>query len=164
MLLFDMKEWIIRIIGVVLLISIFSLLTPSGKLNKLIKGVFSFILSLVITSPILSYFTKSDYDYSCIFEEINYDEIYLSYVVQEKVNQKQQSCAKIAQELGITNAQVIIEYSVGQAFEIKISGVTVNLKNSVINSESEHINIIDKLKTKFSEYLNIDKNLVIVYE
>lgn len=159
-----MKEWILSIIGVVLLVSIFSLLTPSGRLNKIIKGIFSFIISLVIISPVLSYFTDTDVAFTYDFSDIAYDKLYLSYVAEESVNQKQQNCIKIAEELGISEAQVIIEYSVGQAFEIQISGVTVNLRNSVINSESEHINIIDNLRMSISEYLNINESLVVIDE
>ena len=49
-----MREWLLGIVGVVFCGLMIDVLSPNGKLMKLIKGVFGIITTFVIVSPIFN--------------------------------------------------------------------------------------------------------------
>ena len=51
-MLSDISSWIMSIAGIICLSVIVELVLPDGQLNRYIKGIFSFIILLVIISPI----------------------------------------------------------------------------------------------------------------
>ena len=74
-----MKEWILSIGVVILLTSIVGLILPEGKMGKYIKCFFSFIILLVLLTPLLN--KEVIYSDFLINEnEIQLQENYLNYV------------------------------------------------------------------------------------
>ena len=92
------------------------------------------------------------------------DENFLLNTARAKIDKLQLNCVKIAESNGINGATALIEYSVNENYEPEISEVKIYLQNAVITSESEHIDILQRLKKSVAEYLSITENLVKIYE
>ena len=160
-----MKEWVLKIILSVFTLSSLSIILPEGKLTGYVKYVFSILLIPLIVEPILIV-KNTEFDYSSVFNEtqIEVQSDYLEYVSSLKVQEYDKLLSGCVENLGVSNAKINILYNVDENYKIHIKKVRVDLKNSVINSDKEHIDIIETIKTTVAEYLKIDKDGVVVYE
>ena len=160
-----MKDWIVSISAVVIITAIVSLILPEGKLGKHIKSIFSIFIVFTIIKPII-YIKDNDFNYQNIFNqdniELQYD--FIDYISNEKIEEYEKNCVDILEQNGIKKASVKLTYSLNNTQEIIIKFVSVDLKNSVINSDKAHIDIINEIKKLLATYLNIGIDLVNVYE
>lgn len=160
-----MKNWVLSVITTVFIISLIALILPSGKLSKHVKNTLSFIVVLVIVSPIIN-LKNIEVDFEKLFE---YDNVviqqeYIEYVNQEKIKILTDDCQKLIQNDGVEGARIVLNHILNENNVVIIQNITIYLENAVINSEKEHIVIIEKLKKTLSEYLKINEDMVIVYE
>lgn len=157
-----MKSWILSICAVIILTTIVSFILPDGKMKKPIESVFSLLTIIAIISPLFSidllnfkFDLVNDYDF-------NYQESFLGYISESKKQKNLDDCKIILKDLGINNTDVLIYYIDDSELEIK--RISINLKNSVIISEKEHIDIINEAKKDISDYFQIEKSNVIFIE
>ena len=162
-----MTAWLIRVVAVVLFISLLTVMIPDGKTGKFIKPILSLVIVGVIFTPILYGFDKtggltvsSGKEYG---NALNYDEKYIYFVFDKKIENCENNCKDILSEYGINGATVTIQYSVDKDYSVSFNGVFVNLKNAVINGEEENINLVSEIKKKLAEYLHMDEKDVTVY-
>lgn len=162
-----MTAWLIRVVAAVLFISLLTVMIPDGKTGKFIKPILSLVIVGVIFTPILYGFDKagvltvsSGKEYG---NALNYDEKYIYFVFDKKIENYEDNCKDILSEYGINGATVTIQYSVDKDYSVSFNGVFVNLKNAVINGEEENINLVSEIKRKLAEYLRIDEKDVTVY-
>lgn len=163
--LFNMKSWVLSIISTVFVVSLIILILPNGKLSKYIKSTLSLVVVLVIVSPLFK-LNNIEINFENIFANSNViiQQEYIDYVNQEKIKTLIDKCQILISEIGVEGAKTSMDYYVDEQNTIIILDFTVYLKNAVINSENEHIVIIDKLKNTLSEFLKINKEQVVVYE
>ena len=83
MLSSNIKDFLIKIICVVLILSIILLIIPNGKTKGTIKLIFSIIISLFFISPLLK-IKNSEYNLEPTYYQENIDENYLSFFLQKK--------------------------------------------------------------------------------
>ncbi len=160
-----MKQWTYSISAIVILASIIMIILPNGRTSTIIKSIFSLVIMLVIISPIKS-LTNKEYTFENMFEENNLiiQEDYLEYITQKKLYIYKENVIKILENLGIKNATFEYEYTVSDLYEISFNKVFINLKNSVIQSENNHIIITENIKNSLSEYLEINKEFIEIYD
>lgn len=160
-----MKNWLISIAVTVIITTSLSMLLPGGKTKNFIKGTFSLLLMWVIMQPVVN-FKNSGIKLDNLENKdevvLQYD--YLGYIAQEKIEYYEKDCRKILEEIGIKNASVIIKYYMTEKGEVSIEKVKIILYDSVIVSDKEHIDIIEEIKVKLSDYLNVGRDLVVIYE
>lgn len=154
-----MKDWAISIGVVVTIISLISLIIPDGKMGKYVKGMFSLLVILVIIKPFTGEL-DGQFTWNSQSETIQYQENYLYYTTQKRVENSEGYCEKMLENLGILHASVNISYKIENLPEISIKKVSVNLENSVINADKEHIDIIEQAKKSITEYLNVSNDVV----
>ena len=157
-----MKTWIVSIIVVVLSISIIALIFPSGKLGSYVKSIFVFVLTFVLLKPITE-IKNQDVNISFDNFEVAYQVEYLDYIGKYKINKMVENCELIANNLGVNGITVKLEYELLDYAEIQVNKVELNLENTVINSDKEHIVIIEKVKKTIADYLGIDNSKVVTY-
>ncbi len=154
-----MRDWVVSIGVVVVIISVISLLIPDGKMGKYVKRIFSLLIVLVIIKP----FTE-EFDIAGIFylenNQVVYQEQYIYYSIEKRVEEYEQNSIKLMENSGIFNSKINIKYQVEDVSDIKIKQVVINLKNSVIKSNAEHIDIIEEAIKSVADYLNINKNII----
>ncbi|MBR2871430.1 MAG: stage III sporulation protein AF [Clostridia bacterium] len=159
-----MKDWVVSIVFTVLITSIIGLIVPEGRLGKLIKGVFSFVILLVVIQPIFSISTENtDYVFPAVDIENGIQEDYIFFVNSKKVENMEKQCVRLIKENGY-DSNVLIEYEFDNSNHISIKFVKIKLLNQVIKPDKEHIVVIEELTKSICSYLNIETNQVIFYE
>ena len=161
--LFKMQNWLISIIGAVIISTIATFVMPIGRTNKAVKSVFSILLILIIFKPV---FNINISDITKIFTEnnVNLQLDYVEYFNKEKNKSNEKLCNSLLYEYNFTNATTSIEYKTLTEGVYKIEKVKIFLNLKVIKENNEHINIIDELRDKIKEILCIEKEQVIVYD
>lgn len=160
-----MKSWVLSIVIVVFSITAISMLFPNGKTGKFIKSIFSLILILVALNPLdnlnFSNLIRNDF---YVDDDIYLQSDYIDFINKNKVNYYIKNCNLILEELGVFNSEINILFSDEENFKSKITKVIINLKNAVIKSDKEHIVIIENVKSRILEYLNLDSSGLMIYE
>ena len=160
-----MGEWILRICAISLITSIILLILPQGKMSKYIKGIFSVLIAVSIFSPFIDIdLTQFDYNYNIEDVSIAPDEGYLRYYYQNQTNNKEINAENILANIGIFNADVIIDYYVNEQHEITINLVEINLQNAVFNSNKLHKDIIEDARKIISDYFLVERKAVVINE
>ena len=165
MLLYKMKNWVLSIGAIIILTSVIGIILPEGKLSKNVKSIFSLIVVLVVVQPVIS-LKNNSFSIETIFEEQNVflQEDFIYYVNEQKMTNNQKLCENYLQNTGISNGKIFIEYTINQNGQALINRVIIDLQNAVINSELEHIDIIENILSYVSNVLMINKNQVIINE
>ncbi len=161
-----MKSWILSVGAMILLTAIVSIILPKGKTSGLIKSVFALLSLLVIFKPVAA-LKNGSIEFPLTFvsggQDIIIQDNYIQYVFNKKNENNQKYCEEILSENGIDKAIVTIEYYVEEIATYKIQKVILNLEKSVINSDKEHIHIIETAIEEIAEYLNIDTEVIETY-
>ena len=85
----------------------------------------------------------------------------MNYIRVKKIKEK---CVEIAKENTIFDAGFDVIYTIDDDYNLSISKIIINLSNSVIKLDKEHIDIIEKVKDEISSRVGIDDKLIEVYE
>ena len=138
----SVSSWILSIAGVICLSVIAEFILPDGQTNKYVRGIFSFVILLIIMSP-LPKLLKKDFDLSKIFDyksSIKADEDYLYQINLDKLAYYKSEIEKDIKSHGYDNVQVYLNCNIRDK-NMEFKSITVDLKNLVIRANSEHKNI-----------------------
>lgn len=152
-MLAELSKWIISITGIICASVIIEFVLPEGQMNRYIKGILSFMIVLVIITPIPK-LLKSEYDYSNIFNyenNIGIDEDYLYQLNLDKINALKEDIESEVLMHGYKNVEVYISANI---FENQMSykSINVDLSRLVISDNAEH-NDITKIKKDISSII-----------
>lgn len=137
-----LSAWVLSIAGVVLLSVLVELILPSGAMNKYIKGIFAFIIMLVILTPIPKLLNQN-IDISNFFNSdvIQPDEDYIEQINLDKLSALQTEIEKEIENEGYQNVKVYISSNIfDNTFQIR--SATIDLTNLVITANAERTNIV----------------------
>lgn len=165
-LFYDMKEWILSLSGTILLTTVFSLIIPNGKTASVIKTVFSFLCVFVFIKPVLSLSGANkdiSFDFSSDYQ-LNLEEEYLSYFLQERKSGYQAICKNVLSKNDLICKDILIDFVDEKNFDYNINKITVYLDVSVIENKNKHINNKEKSRSSIAEYFGINQNSVVFYE
>lgn len=160
-----MKEWIYSIIAIVLLTTIITIIVPEGKLGKMIKGIFALSVMLVIISPIISLSSFNSQGFitnSQIYT--NVQETFLTYINDNKTELIQKELINSFENLGIEDALIDLDYEYSNNYVYSIKNAKIYLNNAVINSEKEHILVIEEMINTVIEKTNLLRKDIYIYE
>lgn len=122
-----MEQYLLQIVGMAILTTVFSLLAPEKKLKKPIEGVLKLCMLTVLFSPVFLFFTKEQEIFS--LTEINLTDE--TYVEQSRAL----AVKKYAEE----------EYGVTVRVEISENFLDVYILDFGMIEENRHINIQNEL-------------------
>lgn len=159
-----MTGWIFSVFSAVIIVSVISIVLPDGRTSKFVKPFISLVLILIIVSPIVKSDTALDGIFNASENVLETDADFLEYIAASKIDFYTKNCIKTAEKNGIIGSDILIKYNIDKQGTINIYGVSVNLQNAVISSESEHIVILQSLKKEISDYLKIEESGVEFYE
>lgn len=156
------SSWIMAIVGVSVLGVLVDLVMPNGQTKKYIKGIFAFIVVLVIISP-LSNLLNKNFSIDDIFEEdaIVIQEDFVYQVNRDRLETLENMIVADLKEQGIGNITVNISANVFTN-KMKIEAVFVDLSQVVINQNLEHIDINELVAKSVLKYVSIDKNNIVI--
>ncbi len=151
-MLCELSNWILSIAGIICVSVIVELILPDGQMNRYIKGIFSFIIILVVIMPIPKLLNR-DFNFSNIFDnsgyEINSD--YLYQVNLDKMNSVKNEIEKQIEKRGYLNVVVSINCDIFDN-SMQYKSIFVDLSDLVISGQAEH-NYISKIKKDISSII-----------
>lgn len=151
-MLSELSNWILSIAGIICVSVIVELILPDGQMNRYIKGIFSFIIILVVIMPIPKLLNR-DFNFSNIFDnsgyEINSD--YLYQVNLDKMNSVKNEIEKQIEKRGYLNVVVSINCDIFDN-SMQYKSIFVDLSDLVISGQAEHNNI-SKIKKDISNII-----------
>ncbi len=159
------SQWVISVVGIVLLSILADIILPHGQTNKYIKNIFAIITVFVIVTPLPSLFENVSYQGDLIMQQETpvVDENFLNQLAISKQAEKETVLTNIFKENGYSNinANVHILFEEGV---FKIDLIEINIKNAVIRDEDKNINIKENLLKLVIDACDVSKDRVIFYE
>lgn len=151
-MLCELSNWILSIAGIICVSVIVELILPDGQMNRYIKGIFSFIIILVVIMPIPKLLNR-DFDFSNIFDNSGYeiDSDYLYQVNLDKMNSVKNEIEKQIEKRGYLNVVVSINCDIFDN-SMQYKSIFVDLSDLVISGQAEHNNI-SKIKKDISSII-----------
>lgn len=135
-----MNTYLLTILGVILLGVMVDIVLPSGSTSKYISGIFAIFVLFTIISPVLNWI-KSDYTLKDYFTstEIELDNKLLHSMTNTRINEVENDIEQQLEDDGYIGVDIIIKFELEEN-SVKITQVLADLKNLVINQNSENIN------------------------
>ncbi len=149
----EFSTWIISVAGVICLSVLVELVLPEGQINKYIKGIFSFVIILVIIMPIPK-LLGTNLDFSNIFDydEIQVDNDYIYQLNLDKLNDIKESIEEDISSRGYQNVKIYLNCNIFDN-ALQFNSIFVDLTNLVISENAEHKNIT-KIKQDITQIIN----------
>ena len=137
-----MKAYILSIAGIVLISAVVSMIAPSGKMGKFVRGTTKLLILLVMLSPIISWI-EGKTELSLSSSNIQTDEAYLERCVSlMEEGDARDISAYLLSEYGVT-AEVYTEREADGFF--RLQKITVNVTDFGIIGQDGHINIMTRI-------------------
>lgn len=142
-MLASISNWILSITGVICISVIVELILPNGQMNRYIKGIFSFIIILVIIMPIPK-LLKLNIDLSNAFntENVKVQEDYLYQMNLDKIMTIKEETEAEIKSKGYNNVVVSINADIF-AQKVEFKSISVDISNLVITDKATHKDIVD---------------------
>ena len=135
-----MKAYILSIAGILILSSVITILSPSGKMKPMIQSATRLACVFVLISPFaqINQFNFSDFNISTV------DEGYLQTCISLAQEQESQIITQKIKNLYGQDCFVSVTCEGESPFSVK--KIQIKIEHSSIISQREHIDIIDKIK------------------
>lgn len=156
-------NWILSIVGIVLISVLVEIILPSGEMQKYIKSVFAIFIVFVMIYPIVNIdIDKIDFN-KFIYNETStiLNENYLKNYNEEYKNSLQNIVEKQLENNGFLNVNVEILYNMS-ANDFEIEKVKLNAKNLVINTNSVHIDKYKEMREVVVNLLSVESEKVVI--
>ncbi len=158
-----MNSWIICVVSTILITTILNILIPSKRFGTLIKSLFSLVCLLVILKPLIN---DINFDNVNSFADFSFIEQqgFIEYCINEKENDAVIKCDNLLEQNGIKNAKVYALFDIDENDKIFAKRIEINLKNAVIISDKEHIDIIEEIKHQICDLFEVNLKDIFIYE
>lgn len=156
-----MKAWLISIVCITIMEVIFFIIIPNGKLTGVIKSIFSFVLIMVIVSPILK-IKNENFSFEEFFqnESISVQENYIDYVYNKNQHLLKERISVILQNNNVKYKEISLIFDDESVHENKIKNIKIILIKDENSSSSEHIYTIEQIKKEITEKISVDKSKI----
>ena len=160
----SISAWILSIAGICLLSVAMDLILPEGKMNAVIKNVFSYIVVFVVLMPLPS-LINGEFSFGDLFSsvELEIQDEYIYNVNQAKLDKWSKDIDNDLQNIGVYGAVVSISANIFE-YNMKIDAVYVDLYNAVISENLMNKNIKAEVENVVLSIVDLDKNKVVIYE
>ena len=165
-----MNAYVLSIISAVLITSISAIIMPEGKIAKYVKGIYAFIMLLIIISPVVPMIKNGDFSFQSVFNkdsDYKLDKGYLDYIYSKKIENDEAEIYHYLinnEELNLKKTPFYIEIFIKNSDIYEISKINVNFSGEVINGNEEHINIVNKIKQAVKDFTGVDEDNIFINE
>ncbi len=157
-----MTEYILSILGIVLLGVMIDVIIPSGSISKFIKSLFGIFVLAVIIMPVIKFFNTTR-DFNLEYTNYELNQTLLNYINNQKVLAIADDIETELYDNGFSNIDIKINYSTNDN-NLTYNSCEVNLKNLVISKDKQHINKYEFIIEVIKEYTNLVEEVIIFYE
>lgn len=158
----SISAWVLSIAGISVIGVLVELILPNGQTKKYVKGVFAFVVVMVIITPLPKLF-GSDFKVDDIFEEdaIIIQEDFVYQVNRDRLEKIEEMIELDVKEEGFENVEVKINANIFTT-NMTIDAVFVDLTNLVITKNGEHKNTNEIITNSILKYVNVDKSDIVI--
>ncbi len=156
------SAWVMAIAGVCVLGVLVDLILPNGQTKKYIKGIFAFVVVLVVVSPLPSLFNK-DFSLSNIFKEDDamiIQEDFIFKVNKDRIESLENMIEADLSEQGASEIKITLSANIFTD-KLKIDAVFVDLSRMVLSSNLEHKDINELVIKSVLKYVQIEKDSIV---
>lgn len=156
------SSWVLSIAGISVIGVLVELILPSGQTKKYVKGVFAFVVVMVIITPLPKLF-GSNFQVDDIFEEdaIIIQEDFVYQINRERLEKIEEMIESDLKEEGFEHVTVKINANIFTV-NMSIDAVFVDLTNLVITENAKHKNTNDTIINSVLKYVNVNKSDIII--
>ena len=137
-----MTQYILSIVGVVLLLALIAIVAPSGKMGQFLKGATKLVTLFVMLAPLRGLISGEGLTFSVA--ELETDEAYLAYCAQELAAQDEEEIVLWLDETYGVAGQAQVERNADTTFSYQKIAVTIT--NFGIYEQDEHIHISEQIE------------------
>ena len=137
-----MQTYILSIVGAVLISAVITIIAPSGKMGKFVKGAMKLFTLIVLITPFVSWFQSGELSLSAgVLKE---DDGYFAACAEMLAKRDEEAIsAAVREEFGLeTTAEVVRKADATFARE----KITVKISDFGIYGQGEHTHIIDRVQ------------------
>ena len=136
-----MKAYILSIAGIVLISAVVSMIAPSGKMGKFVRGTTKLMILLVMLAPLISWL-EGKTEFTLSSSSIDTDDKYLERCITlMEVGDSRTISAYLLSEYGVT-AEICTERE-DETF--RLQKITVKVTDFGIIGQDGHINIMTRI-------------------
>lgn len=159
------SSWVLSIAGIIMLSVLVDVILPDGKVTKFIKSIFSYLIIIVILSPIFSFLSNKTFSVNDIFQTsaVELQDGFIAKVNRQFLDNIEIAIEKDCEDVGYKFVEIGIEADIFQS-DINIKQISVDLSKMVIDKKVEHTNIKTSIKNIILNHIKIDKELIVFYE
>ena len=136
-----MKAYILSIAGVVLLSAVITIIAPSGKMGKFLRGAAKLVILFVMVSPIAAFFADGKFSFET--SSVSLDEGYLGYCAEQFSEEDETAIAAYLYEEYGVRADVDVLRRADEDFSYE--KISVEITDFGIIGQDEHIHMIDEI-------------------
>lgn len=159
----SISSWVLSIAGIVCISVIIEIIMPEGQMNKYIRGVLSFIIILVIISPLPNLLKAKDININPTINQIG---------IQQEFIDNFNIAKKDAYELDLSKLMESIGYGdVSFELNLKTDGekyyfdkLFVDLSKLVIKENAQHKDIVEIKEEILGEVSKVIKDVEVYFE
>lgn len=157
----SISAWVLSVAGISILGVLIDLILPSGQTRKYVKGVFAFIVVLVIITP-LPKLLGGEYRAEDIFEEdaIIIQDDFIYEVNRDRLTKIEDMIESDLKETGLCGVEIQLNANIFTS-NMTIDAVFVNLKNLVITENLQHKDINEIVIKSVLKYVNVSESDII---
>ena len=158
----SISTWVLSVAGISIIGVLIELILPMGQTKKYVKGVFAFIVVLVIITPLPKLF-GGEYRVEDIFEEdaIIIQEDFIYEINRDRLEKIEAMIESDLLEKGYKNIDIQLNANIFTN-NMSIDAVFVDLSGLVISENLQHKNINDIVIESVLKYVNVPKSDIII--
>jgi len=157
-----MSNYILSILGIVILGIIIDVIIPSGNINKYIKSIYAIFIVAVIVSPFVNYL-KKDKDFNIHYQEYEISENLLNFIYKNRISSLEDEIELKLNSEGYSGINIIINFS-SENNELSYNSCTINLENLVISTDKQHINSYEFITEVVRSYTGLEDEEILINE
>lgn len=157
-----MTEYILKIVGAVVICVLIDLIMPSGKMEKVVKICMSLIIIFIIISPIPSLISKVK-NYSLGEGDELIDLSYVKKINLQKIDNLEEKIEAELKNYGIENIEIELMCDLSKT-EITYLFANIDARSVVLDEKASGIDLTEKIKEVVQKYVDIKEENILVYE
>lgn len=145
-----MKEYFYQTLSIITFLALVDLLISKSSNGRLVKAVISLISVIALAIPIVSIINNVDFSVSDDLITQNYNQ----YLLELEEKTYKEKVSKILANEELYPLDIIIEFSKDEN-SYKVEKIKLIFEKGVITSESEHINMTDRVELVLNSKINL---------
>ena len=158
----SISTWVLSVAGISIIGVLIELILPMGQTKKYVKGVFAFIVVLVIITPLPKLF-GGEYRVEDIFEEdaIIIQEDFIYEINRDRLEKIENMIKVDLNEKGLNNVGVEINANIFTN-NMTIDAVFIDLTNLELSENIQHKDINDIVINSVLKYVNVSQSDIVI--